>query len=122
MNDDPLTLDPHVLDRLRALDPDGTRGFLRRAFDLWHSVSATELASMEHALATKERSVLAASAHRLRGSTSMLGGLALAAVLGELERRALDATDDLLKDLVARVRTAHVRLAREFDESRGSAA
>ncbi len=102
-----LVLDPRVIDRLRAMDPTGARGILKRAIGMWETAAAEELASMTRALEHGDRRVLAASAHRLRGSTSMLGGVALGDALARLERASASEPTDVLADLCARVLGAH---------------
>jgi len=106
--------DEKVLERFRLIDPTGERGVLKRVIHLWQTACAQELDNVRVALARLDRGGVAAAAHRLRGSTHMLGGSAMGQALRDLELAAGHETEATMRDRLAIVETERTRLQAAF--------
>jgi HPt (histidine-containing phosphotransfer) domain-containing protein len=109
----PPVLDPATFERLRQLDPDGSRGFVGQVLRTYAASLERYLEAIAAARAAGELRPVGETAHTLKSSSAAVGALTFAACCAEVERlaragdaAALGAPLDALLDEAARVRTA----------------
>ena len=82
----PSDLDREALDRLRALDPDGSAGIVNELIAVFLEDTTTQLAALRKAITARDAEAVALHAHSLKGSSIEMGALGMAAASAELER------------------------------------
>lgn len=106
-------IDAESLARLRQLDPDGQRGFVRQVLQAYARSLERHLAALADAALAADLHRAGEQAHALKSSSASIGALALSTLCAEVERRAragdaavLAAPLRALGDEGARVRDA----------------
>jgi histidine phosphotransfer protein HptB len=106
-------IDGATFDRLRELDPDGQRGFLRQVLQTYERSLERQLDLLGAAAAAGEVARAGEVAHALKSSSASVGALVLASHCATLERlarggsaEALGAPLHALQAEAARVRSA----------------
>jgi HPt (histidine-containing phosphotransfer) domain-containing protein len=102
----PAALDPAAIERLRQLDPDGSRGFVVQVLRTYEASLERHLASLAPADGSPPTPAdVARVAHTLKSSSASVGATTFAALCGAAERQAkagdpsvLGATLDALRD------------------------
>jgi CheY-like chemotaxis protein/HPt (histidine-containing phosphotransfer) domain-containing protein len=90
-------IDQAQVARLRELQPPGEADFLTELIDLFHNEAASHLKALDEALMRNDAAGIQRVAHSLRGSTTNIGAMQMAALSEELESRdpAKDAREIL---------------------------
>lgn len=106
-------LDPAAIERLRQLDPDGSRGFVAQVLRTYAASLDRYLDAIGAARAGGDLRQVGETAHTLKSSSAAVGALAFSACCAEVERlaregdaAALGAPLDGLLGEAARVRAA----------------
>jgi len=81
------SVDPGVLDRIRALERDGATGLLARLIGLYLQGTPALVERMRQAIAADDDGALRAAAHSLKSSSANIGALKLRDLCRELELR-----------------------------------
>jgi HPt (histidine-containing phosphotransfer) domain-containing protein len=84
----PLVLDPAAVERLRQLDPDGSRGFLAQVLRTYELSLLKHLASLAEARASADARRAGEIAHTLKSSSASVGAMRFSQSCAELERLA----------------------------------
>jgi len=101
----PLQLDPAALAELRALDPDGRQGLIRRLGEAWERTLERQLPELDAALAAgPDLARVARVAHTLKSSCANLAALQLAAQWQTIEQQIKEGRREGIEDRVAQVR------------------
>jgi len=82
------TLETTALGEIASLDPDGSRGLVRRIASLFIADSAHQLALLQEGLRAGDGAAVERSLHSLKSSSSYVGGTALSHAAADLEARA----------------------------------
>ncbi|MBE0620471.1 MAG: response regulator [Burkholderiales bacterium] len=117
------TLDESALDALRALDKDGSRGVVRRVFDIYLKNAPVLIAEMQAGATKNDLDRMSRAAHSLKSSSRSVGAVNLADICRKLERSANEGRVADAASLVAAAVSAHAdasRLVREQLEDAGS--
>ena len=85
-------LDAAAQARLRALDPDGRGGVVRRVMRTFESMLQRSLLASERALASADHAEIGRIAHTLKSASASVGALALARCCAEVEALAFAHT------------------------------
>ncbi|HVT01753.1 MAG TPA: response regulator [Thermoanaerobaculia bacterium] len=96
-------LDHSVLSQLQELADDDDPDFLVELVEAFINDASTTLASIESALRTEDRVLLARQSHILKSSSGNAGAAALSRAAQALESRTSDASQDELIELVSRL-------------------
>lgn len=99
----PPTLDAQALQRLHALDADGSRGFVVQVLHTYEASLVRGLGVLQQARADGALQLAGDTAHTLKSSSAAVGAARLAAVCAELERQARSGDAAGLDLLLARV-------------------
>jgi len=83
---DPTLLDALALERLRELDPDGSRGVVARVFETYQKSLQRQLGAAASARDRGDAAAVADIAHMLKSSSASVGALVFAACCVDLER------------------------------------
>jgi hypothetical protein len=86
--DAPLVLDPAAVERLRQLDPDGSRGFLAQVLRTYESSLLRHLTSLAESRATDDLRRAGEIAHTLKSSSASVGAMRFSQACADLERLA----------------------------------
>ena len=116
------TLDASALDALRALDKDGTRGVVRRVFDIYLKNAPVLIAEIQAGAAASDLDRLGRAAHSLKSSSRSVGAANLAEMCRELERSASEGRAADAGNLAAAVLRAHADASRLVREQLGAGA
>lgn len=81
-------LDEAALGRLRQLDPDGSRGFLRKVLGTYEGSLQRHLATLAGAAASGDLQLAGDVAHTLKSSSASVGAIALSQACAAVERLA----------------------------------
>ncbi len=79
------TLDPTVIEDLRALDPDDPEGALAEVLEAYLEDAPARTARMAEALDAGDRGRVRAEAHALKGSSRTIGAMATAHACEQVE-------------------------------------
>lgn len=82
----PPGLDPQALQRLRELDPDGTRGFVLQVMRTYLASLERFLGTLGDARAQQNLKLAGDAAHTLKSSSAAVGATGLATACASLER------------------------------------
>jgi CheY-like chemotaxis protein len=100
-----VPLDMEIFNGLRALQSDGETDFVNDLIDMYLQDSRLMMEAIHRGAQNHDFVLLWQSAHRLKGNSSNLGALAIAAICNEVENRGkasdLTGMEDLLKRLDA---------------------
>ena len=83
-------LDRQLLAQIQDLDASGTGEVFRELLELFRTHSRDQLVDLREAAAAGDGAAMKRIAHRLKGSASNIGAVAMAALCGKLEARAAD--------------------------------
>ena len=101
-------LDAATLDDLRAIDPDGSEGFLSDLLQTFLDDSATHVAAIHRALQAGDHAAVKKHAHVLKGASRSIGALALGDACEQLEGAADQGrSDSVMLDLERAFEAAH---------------
>jgi PAS domain S-box-containing protein len=100
-------LDPTALDRIRALQRDGSPPLLRKVIGLYLSDSQGLLDTLRRAASTSDAHGLRQAAHTLKSSSASLGAMQLAEHCKALEAAARKGALEDTGELVGRIETEH---------------
>lgn len=100
-------LDLAIVDRLRALRRPGRDGVFAKAVAIWTASSAADIVKLTDAVRSSDLEEARRIAHRIRGSTSTLGGRRLAKLLGIVEEHACSGALSSAMALIDDVTAAH---------------
>ena len=114
------TLDASALDALRALDKDGTRGVVRRVFDIYLKNTPVLIAEIQAGAAASDLDRLGRAAHSLKSSSRSVGAANLADICRELERSASEGRLADAGGLAVAVARAHADASRLVREQLGA--
>jgi HPt (histidine-containing phosphotransfer) domain-containing protein len=89
-------LDADAIERLRQLDPDGSRGFVVQVLRTYEASLLRHLASIEASAAAGAVADVGRVAHTLKSSSASVGASRLATVCADVERRARAGDPDVL--------------------------
>lgn len=81
-------LDEPALDRLRALDPDGSRGFLPKVLGTYETALQRHLGTLAAAAVSGDLASAGSVAHTLKSSSASVGAIGLAQHCAAVERLA----------------------------------
>lgn len=81
-------LEPAVLERLKQLDPDGSRGFLAQVMRTYDASLTRYLATLAAAQQAADLKQAAEAAHTLKSSSAAIGASRLAMHCADVERMA----------------------------------
>jgi HPt (histidine-containing phosphotransfer) domain-containing protein len=116
-------VDIGVLTSLAESQSDEEPDLVVELIDLYLTDSTQRLADMQHALATSDESLLARSAHSLRGSSATLGAWQVAASCDEVEqlarRLAFESVSLVLERLEPELMTVRQAFLAERQERTG---
>jgi HPt (histidine-containing phosphotransfer) domain-containing protein len=90
----PELLDAQALARLRALDPGGKAGLLKRVLSTYTQTLDRMLAQLRTARSTGDLPSLRHVAHALKSSSASVGALALSSQCADVESRVRDGRID----------------------------
>lgn len=96
-------LDAAALQRLRALDPDGSRGFVAQVMRTYEASLLRYLEALRQARESGALRQAGETAHTLKSSSAAIGALGFAAACAELERRAREGDTAALGAPLSRV-------------------
>ncbi len=96
-------LDPAALERLRALDPDGSRGFVAQVMRTYEASLLRYLDVLRQARDAGALKQAGETAHTMKSSSAAVGALAFAAACADLERRAREGDASALGEPLSRV-------------------
>jgi HPt (histidine-containing phosphotransfer) domain-containing protein len=87
------TLDPEAIERLRQLDPDGSRGFIVQVLRTYEAslrrhLAALDEAALEHKLTAAQVVEVGRVAHTLKSSSASVGASSFAALCAGVEQQA----------------------------------
>ena len=88
-----VTLDTSAMQAIASLDPDGSKGLVKRIVGMFVDDSAQQLAALEAALAANDRDTARRCVHTLKSSSANVGAVDLARVSARVEASA-KAGDD----------------------------
>ncbi len=88
-----VTLDSSAMQAIASLDPDGSKGLVKRIVGMFVDDSAQQLAALEAALAANDRDTARRCVHTLKSSSANVGAVDLARVSARVEASA-KAGDD----------------------------
>ena len=88
-----ITLDTNAIQAIVSLDPDGSKGLVKRILGMFVDDSAQQLAALEAALAANDRDTARRCAHTLKSSSANVGATDLSRVSARVEASA-KAGDD----------------------------
>lgn len=88
-----VTLDSNAIQLIASLDPDGSKGLVKRILRMFVDDSAQQLATLEAALAVNDRETARRCAHTLKSSSANVGATDLSRVSARVEASA-KAGDD----------------------------
>jgi signal transduction histidine kinase/CheY-like chemotaxis protein/HPt (histidine-containing phosphotransfer) domain-containing protein len=118
-------LDPSVLEGIRAMDTDGSGGFLRQLTDKYLANSSADLDRLASGVRSGDAEDLRKTAHRLKSASANLGAMILASICKELETAGRSGHLDGAERLLAAIRSEYERvtqaLTRETRETRDTA-
>ncbi|MBI2497311.1 MAG: Hpt domain-containing protein [Opitutae bacterium] len=77
MPDNPI-LDPHAIQALRDLSPEGGAEFLKELITIYLKDTPTQMTELEDALARQDAARVTRAAHTIKGSSGNFGAAALA--------------------------------------------
>lgn len=95
-------IDLEVVESLKALDEDGGCGLFLELIDLFVDDAATQLRTLQTALANGDIKSLERAAHTLKSSSANIGASRLSGVCHELEKLGRAGTLEGVETLVAR--------------------
>ena len=110
------TLDPNALASIRAMDADGTSGFLRRLAGKYADSSLEDLQVLQIAIADGDGEAVRKAVHRLKSSSANVGALRLAALCQELETMARAGHLDNAEDRLAKISSEHERVGQALTQ------
>ena len=79
------SIDPQVIEGLRALSPDSGDEFLRELVDIYLQDTPERLVELERALARQDAPTVSRAAHTIKGSSSNFGAQELARLAQAIE-------------------------------------
>jgi HPt (histidine-containing phosphotransfer) domain-containing protein len=79
------SIDPQVIEGLRALSPEGGAEFLKELVDIYLQDTPERLTELELALARQDAPTVTRAAHTIKGSSSNFGAQELARLAQEIE-------------------------------------
>lgn len=88
-----VTLDTNAIQAIVSLDPDGSKGLVKRILGMFVDDSAQQLTALEAALAANDRETARRCAHSLKSSSANVGATDLSRVSARVEASA-KAGDD----------------------------
>jgi len=104
-------LDPQALNELRALDPDGSQGLLRRLGEAWGRSLERLLPELDRATAAGlDLEALRRIAHSLKSSTANLAALHLSAQWQTIEHQCKEGRPEGLAEMLAQARADTLRV------------
>lgn len=106
----PALLDPQALADLRALDPDGSQGLLRRLGEAWGRSLERLLPELDKAAAEPDLEALRRIAHSLKSSTANLAALHLSAQWQTIEQQCKEGQPEGLAGKLAQARADTLRV------------
>lgn len=106
----PQVLDATAMARLRELDPDGTKGFVRQILATYEASLTRHLKSLESIDATRELKVAAEVAHTLKSSSASVGALEFSSRCARVEKAAKDGDSGELVPALAALRSEAERV------------
>lgn len=120
MTDPSQPLDRATLDQLRDLERSGSPGFVAQLAELFVKQAAEQIEIMRRAVAGRDASGLARSAHTLKGSCGSLGALPMMELCRKLEVAARATAWADADPLPAQIEREFVRVrgALEIEKSR----
>jgi len=104
-------LDPSVLDSIRAMDADGSEGFLRQLIDKYLARSNDDLEHLASSLRSGDAEGLGKTAHRLKSASANLGAMTLASICKELETAGRSGQLDGAERRLAAIRSEYERVS-----------
>jgi HPt (histidine-containing phosphotransfer) domain-containing protein len=103
-------LDPSVLEGIRAMDTDGSGGFLRQLVDKYLANSSADLDRLASSVHSGDAEDLRKTAHRLKSASANLGAMILASICKELETAGRSGHIDGAERLLAAIRSEYGRV------------
>ncbi|MBH9575852.1 Hpt domain-containing protein [Inhella proteolytica] len=103
-------LDPQALADLRALDPDGSQGLLRRLGEAWARSLERLLPELDRAAAGPDLDAIRRIAHTLKSSTANLAALHLSAQWQTIEQQCKEGRAEGLAGQLAQARAGTLRV------------
>jgi len=79
------SIDPQVIEGLRALSPEGGNEFLKELVDIYLQDTPERLTELDQALARQDAPTVTRAAHTIKGSSSNFGARELARLALEIE-------------------------------------
>ena len=111
------SINPKVIDELRALQNSGSPGFLVELIELFLREAATHVSTLRESLDRRDARTFERSAHTLKGSCGNLGAQAMSRICADLQAAGQDADWDraaaLLTGLEQEFRTVRIELESE---------
>jgi CheY-like chemotaxis protein len=104
-------LDASVLEGIRAMDADGSGGFLRQLIDKYLANSSTDLEHLETSVRSRDAEGMGKTAHRLKSASANLGATILASICKELETAGRSGQLDGAERLLAAIGSEYERVS-----------
>ena len=104
-----VPLDMEIFNGLRALQADGETDFVNDLIDMYLQDSRLMMDAIRRGAQNHDFVLLWQSAHRLKGNSSNLGALAIAAICNEVENRGKASDLTGMEDLLKRLDVEYVR-------------
>lgn len=105
----PTIIDLEAIENLRALDGDGSDGFLREIIGIYLEDVPLRFSEIRAAMASGDRALLTRSAHTVKGSSANVGAAEVRAIAEQLEHRSKTADLDTLGDAADELEAAFAR-------------
>lgn len=111
-------INPKVLNDLRALEEQGSPGFLAELIDVFLREFARHLNGLRQAIEDRDARVAERLAHTMKGSSGNLGAEPLSRLCSTLQDVAHASDWDTLRSLIPQVEAEYVRAGRELQAER----
>jgi CheY-like chemotaxis protein len=105
-------LEAAVLEGIRAMDADGSGGFLRQLIDKYLANSSADLDHLASSVRSGDAEALGKTAHRLKSASANLGAMVLSSICKDLETAGRSGELDGAERLVAAIRSEYERVSR----------
>ncbi len=103
-------LDASVVEGIRAMDADGSGGFLRQLIDKYLANSSADLGHLAANVRSGDAEGLGKTAHRLKSASANLGAMMLASICKELETAGRSGQLDGAERLLAAIGSEYERV------------
>ena len=112
-------LDPNSINTLRDLSSGANENFINEFIDIYRINSAAQVDEIRNHAEKEANGLLRAAAHKLRGSSLNIGGMQVAAICGDLEKRAKKQDMASVMEMIELLEEAFEALLEELAAVRG---